>query len=342
MGTWGFGAFENDDASDTVGGITSELEAELVNFVHRVRFTYAMHYHRARAAAVILTTFATVGLKTWSPPEDATAPLIEQAFRAYFQAVPGFEPQHREAIEADVVEFVRVFANPDVIVAPPVEADVAGALRALGAEPAAWSWARFGFDFADAWKHSATPPRRTPQVALAAGVDAETMIRAISETLLREAKATKRSRLDVRNDLVELLEKLAGGASFKATRNLTKRIHDASKVEGEALMKRFRARAAGSVFTSDPEDDPLQDVLFQTKELAQIHDAATTLGAMDPYRAGDFVEKLVRDAKATDVLGTLRAKLEPAVLAAAKQRATEMGDEVSIPIGTVYRKGPKH
>jgi hypothetical protein len=319
----GFGAFETGDGSGVVRRMASGLEAELVSFVHRVRFRYAMHYDRARAAAVLLTTFAKIGLTTWSPPEDATAPLIEHAFRAYFQAVPTFEPAHRQAIEADVAELVRLFAAPDVIVSPPQTDEVHGALRAIGAEPDAWLWARpFGSDFADAWTHCDSPPRRIPQVALAAGVDDKKVLRAIAAALLREAKATRRSRLDVRHDVVQLLGKLAGGgASSAATRKLTTRIQDASKAEEDAVLTRIRALTFNF---GDPSvlghEDPLQGVLFQTAELTRMFAATKTLGAWDPYQAGDFVEKLVRDAKATNLLATFRAELEPALHAAAKRR----------------------
>jgi hypothetical protein len=318
-----FGAFANDAASGMVGRITADLEAELISFVHRVRFRYAMHYDRARAAAVMLTTFAKVALTTWSPPEDATAARIEQAFRAYFEAVPHFEPEHRHAIEADIAEFVRAFAAPAVIIAPPLQNEVSGALRAIGAEPAAWWWARsFHGDFADAWSHSDSLPRRTVQVALAAGVADKKVLRAIASALLREAKATRRSRLDVRHDVVQLLEKLAGGgASSAATRTLTTRIQDASKAEEDAVLARIRAMMFNVGDPSVLDEDPLQGVLFQTAELTRMVAATTTLGALDPYQAGDFVEKLVRDAKATKLLATFRAELEPAVRAAAKRRA---------------------
>lgn len=334
MGTWGFGAFENDDASAIVGGIRADLEVELVSFVHRVRFTYAMHYDRARAAAVMLTMFAKGGL-VWSPPEDATAPLIEHTFAAYFRSVPSFDPDHQHAIEADIAELVRVFADPDIITSPPVADSVEGALRAIGAEPAAWAWARsFGFDFADAWKHCALP-RHTPQVALAVGVDDKHVIGAIAGALLRTARAIEHSRLAIRGDLFDLLEILV--AEDVASRAVTERIQEASNVEGAAALKRFRERDPDEPSNGD-DDDPLLNVLFQIAELTRMRDATEAAGALDPYRAGDMVERLVRDTKTGDFLATLRATLEPAVLIAAKHRSEALGVEISIPL--VWRRDP--
>jgi hypothetical protein len=333
VGTWGFGAFENDDASGIVEGIKAELEAELVSFVHRVRFGYAIHYDRARAAAVMLTMFAKGGL-TWSPPEDATAPLIERTFAAYLRSVPRFDPDHQRAIEADVAELVRMFADPDIIMSPPVVDTVEGALRAIGAEPTVWGWARsFGFDFTEAWKHCAS--RQTPQVALAVGVDGKHVIGAIAGALLRTAHAIEHSRLDIRADVVDLLETL--GANDSPSRTVIERIQEASKVEGAASLKRFRERDPDAPANGD-DDDPLLDVLFQVAELTRMRDAMDADGALDPYRAGDLVAKLVRDAKAGDFLATIRANLEPAVLIAAKHRSEALGDEISIPLA--WKRNP--
>jgi len=334
VGAWGFGAFENDDASGIVGGIKAELEAELVSFVHRVRFTYAMHYDRARAAAVMLTMFAKGGL-TWSPSEDATAPLIERTFAAYFRSVRPFDPDHQRAIETDIAEFVRMFADPDIITSPPVADSVEGALRAIGTEPTAWGWARsFGFDFATAWNQCAALPRHTPQVALAVGVDDKRLIGAIADSL-RTARAIEHSRLDIRDDLFDLLDTLVAEHSPSPT--LIERIQEASKVEGAAALKRFRERDPDAPSNND-DDDPLLDVLFQVAELTRTREAMEAAGALDPYRAGDLVERLVRDAKGGDILATIRAKLEPAVLLAAKHRSEALGDEISIPLG--WRRDP--
>jgi hypothetical protein len=336
VGTWGYGAFENDDAGALIGGITSGLESELVSFVHRVRFAYAMHYDRARAAAVVLTKLATLGLR-WSPPEDATAPRIEATFRAYFATITTLEPEHRQAIDADIAELVRTFGDADVVVAPPPPDTVRGALRAIGAEPAAWWWAdRFGFDFAKAWEQADSLPRRIPQVALAAGVDAGSIMGAFAAALLRDANGVEHSRLAIRGDVVKLLAAMAGGSRSSA--KLAARICDASKAEGDAWLKRFRANREAA---SAEVDDPLLGILHETAELIRMSNAAAECGALDPYRAGDFVEKLARDSKAGAVVATLRAALEPAVLAAVAGKARALGDEVRIPIGTVYRKPPK-
>lgn len=315
------GPFETDDASDIVGTITSTLEAELVSFVHRVKFTYAMHYDRARAAVVMLTALAKSGVP-WAPPEDATVPLIERTFATYFQKVT-FEPDLRRAIEADLAELARVYADPDDVASAPTEEEVHGALRAIGAEPAACQWASaYDVEFGEAWSHSASPPRRTPQIALAAGVDHARVTCAIADAMWSEASATKGSLLDVRDDLLAVLEALAAGdASSRSMSERIERLRGANEAAAEAFMESMRERPG------DPSDeDPLRDLLAQAVELIRMRDAATALGALDPYWAGDVVEKLVRDARSVDVLQIVRAKLEPAVLAAARQREEALGD----------------
>jgi hypothetical protein len=320
VSTAGYGPFENDEGRGVVNNITSVLEAQLVSFVHRVKFGYAMHYDRARAAAVLLTKLARTGV-AWSPPEDATPAQIEQTFRSYFQQITTFAPALREAIEADIAELVSAFSTADVAPAPTTQR-VGGALRAIGAEPAAWAWGyAYAFNFEDAWKESEA--RRVPQVALALGIRDKDVIRAMAKALLREAKAVKRSKLDVRDGLLRVLDRLAAdGAITGSTRKAAEQVLERSKVIADAVVQKFRQHMLTSSFPYEADSDPLEDALHLTAELTRMCRRAQHCGALDPYQAGDFVEKLARDSR-TNAVRTVRAALEPGVLAAARRRANQ-------------------
>lgn len=329
-----YGPFDNDTGRDIVGDITSSLEAELVSFVHRVKFAYAMNYESARAAAVLLTMFANNGLP-WSPPEDAKAALIDKTFQTYFQTITKFPPELRRAVEEDIATFVKTFANRDVTPRSQGTQRVSDALRAVGTRPAAWRWgAAFAFDFVDAWMHSESPARCTAEMALAAGVSAKEVIRAIAKALLREVKAIKRSRLDVRDGLLKVLDRVATtGVISGRTRTSADQVVEASRTAGAAFLKQFHQHMAKSHLPMRPAPtDPLEEMMHQTAGFIQMCDSAAQHGMLDPHRAGDFIERLARDAK-TDALGAIRSALQQPVLRLAKRRARQIQRNGLIVVG---------
>jgi hypothetical protein len=346
MGSWGTGAFDNDDALDILGDVASAVEPHLVSFVHRVRFKYAMHPDRARAAAVLLTALARAGIR-WTVPEDATADLMGGAFATFMGFNPGLDPSHREAIERDVADFVAAYADPPVIASPPSTRMVSGALRAIGAEPSAWDWAdRYGSDFEAAWHNAREEARFIPQVALAAGLESRLVIAAFADELLREIDGVGQTQLDSRADMLRVLEAIArdGLAPHPEADRLIAFLENdrARQIE---RARRHRRAMEEHVLTGAPlpddEEDPLIAPLACTVELIGSCRSAAERRALDPVRAGDLLAMLARGPNRDEAHGaSIHAALDPPVRVAIHARRTAPDEVVSMPLGRVNPQKP--
>lgn len=347
MGSWGIGTFQNDDAVDVVADVTTELEPHLVSFIHRVRFTYAMNEDRARAAAVMLTALARAGIVR-AVPTDATADLIGGAFATFLGFEPGLAPSYREAIERDVAEFVATYSDPIVTIPPPSDRLVTGALRAIGAEPAAWRWAnRYDSDFEAAWQSAREEARFIPQVALAAGLESRLVMTAFADEVHRETVESGQTQLDFRADMLRVLEAIARDGvapDAEADRLIAFLKNDRPRRIERARSYRMAMEMhvlTGAPMPDDDEEDPLIAPLSHTVELIRLCRSAEEARALDPVRAGDLLGMLARRPNRDDAqVASIHTALDPAVRAAIHARRTAPDEVVSIPLGGVKPQKP--
>jgi hypothetical protein len=255
MGTWGFGAFENDSAADVAGSIIQSLEDQLVRFRHRMRFKWAMNYEEARAAMVLLPHLVRLGV-SWVPPEDATPELITEAFHE-FLALPSskFADAHRDAMNADIEKFVEVPFNA---VRPlPPEYTVDGVLRRGGAAPHVCHWGhRFFADFERAWQEG--DARQLVSLAAAAGLEFRWALSAFLTSAIEALEHAQTDSHGVREELRKAIVRLVSGDSHTEVEpKVAEQLRELSREDGlfgvGYVVHRLARASLSAVGASDPE-----------------------------------------------------------------------------------------
>ena len=203
--------------------IVEMLESELVRFTHRVRHDHGVEIDRARASMALLGSLVGSGVP-WVARSDSAPPRIHDAFAELAARQPATWPL-AGAIRDEVGAFLD--ATRDV---PVVDlADRAGSptamLRKAGAHPDLWWWAAQHDSLAALWQASGADVTRLVSVALAFGVPADTVARALASAFTLVATRAKTKRTTQRNDLVALLTRLHTiGASALGDRELVAKV----------------------------------------------------------------------------------------------------------------------
>jgi hypothetical protein len=193
------GALDTDDGRALAGEVTELLESELVRFAHRVDHDHGIELDRARGAMVLLTAMLRAGVPWTARPDCAPTRLA-----AAFEAMAHRDPAHAEVIRGEILAFQAWTVNIAVI-DPPAHT-TAARLRAIGAAPETWWWsAGYDHDHVRCWKACAASSERLVQVALALGVAADPIARALAGAFIVAATRAKTRRPAQRNDLVALL-----------------------------------------------------------------------------------------------------------------------------------------
>lgn len=202
------GALDTEDGRALAGEVTELLESELVRFTHRVQHDHGIELDRARGALVLITALLRAGV-TWNPRSDCAPARVAAAFEEMAKR----DPAHAEVVRAEIDAFEVWTANVASIDKP--DHTIAARLRQIGAAPETWWWAAgFERDHVRCWKAAGAASDRLVQVALALGVPAEAIARALAGAFIVAATRAKTRRASQRNDLVALLGRfVTGGAT---------------------------------------------------------------------------------------------------------------------------------
>ena len=278
MGTWGIGAFENDAACDLKDDVLDPLQAELVEFTRRGALGYQTRPERARAAMVLLTAFARGGAR-WVPRDDVTPARIIATFESMLKS----QSEAAEAVREELEAFEAATAHLDAVMTAPSEDTVERALLRIGATARVCRWARrLSDDFDEAWE-VCEAVRDLPVLALAAGVPAEQVLRAIAAQFFHLA-SDARSTVSWRPALLGTLQSLADSASSSsAARSETRQVLvRATRVVADERRAHHRAmeRVSGDEFVPRVED-PLVAYLWPTLEVEELF-ADAQRGPLDP------------------------------------------------------------
>ncbi len=295
------------EALDTVEGaalvkeIVDGLEAELVRFRHRVLHDHAIELDRARAAMVLLGTLVRGGVR-WAARPDSDPARIHEAFSTLVPRDAKLAP----ILKREIADFFA--ATADVTVGPEDTAKTSAALlRRRGAEPSLWWWAVDHPEPARCWTACGSDVDKLVQVALAVGVTAEQVARALAFAFGTLMTRIKTKQTQQHADIIDTLGALAdtGVAALS----------DAQLV-GSITKLAFEMTAVQQMRAEKRPPDPIVDAAIHTFQLVE---ALKTTGATpDLERFAGIATRAERmfASRGMQLAGLLRQELDEAVTAA--------------------------
>jgi hypothetical protein len=313
------GALDTDAGSALAGEVTELLESELVRFVHRVHHDHGVALDRARAALALLTALIR-GEVPWTARPDCAPARIAAAFTAFArrESIPA-------ALATELLTEVDSFVTASVRVAVVDEParTTAALLRRVGAAPELWWWAtRFDADHGQCWQACVTASDRVVQVALAVGIEADLIGRALAGAFTVGATRAKTRRTAQRNDLVALLGRLvaSGAAVLDQDRELVAKV-TALAFEMTAAQAPWWT-GAGASAGNRTRADGVADVAVLTFQLLELFTAIAAGREPDPERYGELAARAdeTLSGKALRVGALLQRELDPAFAAAVQTR----------------------
>jgi hypothetical protein len=177
-------------------------------------------------------------------------------------------------------------------------------LRAAGATPEAWWWAsQFDDDLEQCWTACGTNAERLVQVALAIGISADAVSRALAGAFAVTATRAKTKRTAQRNDLVALLNRLAtaGATAVLVERPLV------SKVTALA----FEMAAAQQPWARRGSEDGIGEIAVLSFQLVELFGAARA--DLERYADVAFRAERVLKARGLSLANFLKRDLDPLV-----------------------------
>jgi len=254
------------EALETIEGvafateIVELLESELVRFCHRVTHDHGIELDRARAAMVLLTRLVSSGV-VWTARPDSSPARIHETFSGLLPRHPALAKILRRELAEFFVATVEVKVVDDPARTP------AALLRRAGAEPQLWWWAAAYERPERCWAECGSDVGKLVQVALAFGVTADRVARALAAALGVVATRSKTRRTAQRNDLAGVLNRLASaGAAVLADPALL----------GTITKLAFEMTAAQQAWWKDQRTAPdgLADVSIYSFQLVEIFQAS--------------------------------------------------------------------
>ncbi len=256
-------AFETAEGGAVAAEIVAILESELVRFCHRVAHDHGVAVDRARSSMVMLGTLVAAGAR-WTARPDSAPTRIHDAFAELAARQPADWP-----LAADIRREVAAFldATASVAVSDVADRSPAGLLRSAGSDPDLWWWAAAHDTPERCWTACGEHAPRLVQVALALGVPADRVGRAIAAVLGGATQKTKTRRVAQRDDLLALLSRLAsrGGAAIADSRELVART---TKLAFESAATQLAARR------DVPPTDGIADLAVLAFQLVALFELA--------------------------------------------------------------------
>jgi hypothetical protein len=248
--------------------IVEMLEAELVRFCHRVAHDHGIELDRARAAMVLLGKLVGAGV-AWTARSDCAPTRIHEAFTSLLPRNLALKP----LLKRELAEFFVATASVAVVDTPAVTP--ADLLRRAGAEPQLWWWASEYDKPERCWAACGNEVGRIVQVALALGVSADRVARALAATFGVVTTRCKTRHTAQRNNLVAVLLRLSSqGAAALADQALAGTITKLA-FEMTAARQTWWAGAPGTPSDSRAAPDGLTDVSIHAFQLVEIFQAAS-------------------------------------------------------------------
>jgi hypothetical protein len=313
------GALDTDDGRALAGEVTELLESELVRFAHRVDHDHGIELDRARGALVLLTALLRAGV-TWTARSDCAPARLAAAFEAMARR----DPSHAEVIRGEIAAFESWTANVAVI--DPPAYTTAERLRAIGAAPETWWWAAgFERDHVRCWKSCAGSSERLVQVALAIGISADPIVRALAGALIVAATRAKTRRPGQRNDLVALLGRFvaAGPAVIAADKALVAKATSLAFEMAAAQQPWWTGAGASGGGARRSSADGIAEVAVLSFQIVELFTAIAAGRPADPERFGAIAGRADRAlaARGLRLAALLQRELDPAFSEAVKGSA---------------------
>jgi hypothetical protein len=198
------------------------LESELVRFGHRVAHDHGVQLDRARASMALLGTLVASGVP-WTARPDSAPQAIHDAFAQLAARNPSSWPL-APVIRSEIDRFLEATATVTIVDDADATTPTAR-LRHCGAHPDLWWWASPFDTFDRCWNECGANVTKLVSVALAFGVPADRVARALASAFTLVATRAKTRRTIQRNDLVALLTRLSSvGAQALADRDLVAKV----------------------------------------------------------------------------------------------------------------------
>ncbi|MBS1117776.1 MAG: hypothetical protein H6Q90_4 [Deltaproteobacteria bacterium] len=272
-------ALETTEGAALAAEIVERLEAELVRFCHRVTHDHGIELDRARAAMVLLGKLVASGTR-WTARSDSMPTRIHESFTQLLPRYPALAPIIRRELGAFFVATVEVVVADDDLAMTP-----GALLRRAGAAPQLWWWAA---DFAQPetlWAGCGADVGKLIQVALAFGVSADRVGRALAATFGLVATRVKTRYAAQRNNLVAVLLRIssAGAAALKD-----------QELVATITKLAFEMTAAQQAWWKDQRATPdgLADISIHSFQLVELLQAAAR--PPDLERFGALVSRAAR------------------------------------------------
>lgn len=288
------------DALDTEEGgafareIIDALEHELVRFRHRVQHDHGIELDRARAAMVLLGKLVGAGI-AWKARPDSDPARIHEAM----STLVGKDPKIATTLKREIAAFFAATADVEVL---PEDTSKAPAvlLRRVGSDPSLWWWAAQYGDTKDCWAGCAGDVDRLIQVALAFGVQRDTVARALAAAMATLMTRVKTKPSAMRDEVVATIDRLA--------RDGAKALDDPKFVAAITKLA-FEITAAQSM--RQMKGDPISEIAVH---LFQLVDALKTKQT-DVERLGAVSGRMDRmfATRGIQLAGLLRKDLDPFV-----------------------------
>jgi len=309
------GALVTDAGRALAAEITELLESELVRFAHRVYHDHGIELDRARSSLAVLTVLLRGGLP-WTAQADCAPAKLAEAFTTAV-ARDRTAPALAAAVRAEVEAFTAAAGAVEVKDRPP--RSLSDLLRKVGAPPESWWWAgEFGADRARCWKAASASAGYQVQVALAVGIEADVVLRALAGAFTVAATRAKTSRTGPRNDLVALLGRFVatGTGAIEHDRELIAKA-TALAFEMAAVQQPWWTGADGAA-PGRRTADGITEVAVLSFQLVELFTAAATGRRPDAERYGDLAARADRSLSSRGVrlAALLQRELDPAFAAA--------------------------
>lgn len=308
------GALDTEEGRALAGEVTEMLEAELVRFTHRVHHEHGIELDRARGALVLLTAMLRAGV-TWTARPDCAPARISAAFEEMAKR----DAAHADVVRGEITAFTAWTANVAVVDTP--DHTIAARLRRIGAAPETWWWAAgFDQDHVRCWRAAGAASERLVQVALAFGVAADAIARALAGAFIVAATRAKTRRTSQRNDLVALLGRFvtSGAAVIERDKELVAKATALAFEMAAASQPWWTGSGAGP--RRGASADGISEVSVLAFQLVELFAAIADRRPADPERFGALAGRADRALAGRGLrLGALlQRELDPIFAEAAK------------------------
>lgn len=307
------GALDTADGRAMATEIVEMLESELVRFTHRVRHDHGVQLDRARASMSLLGSLVASGVP-WTARSDSEPPRIHDAFAELAARQPATWPL-AAVIRSELGTFLD--ATRDVPVVDRDDDSPTATLRKVGAHPDLWFWASQYGSLPAVWQGAGADVTKLVSIALAFGVPADSVARAIAGAFTLVATRAKTRRTSQRNDLVALLTRLHTiGASALGDRELVAKV---TKLAFELMAAQQQKWPGDRGPAMAVAPDGLGDIGIRAFQLLSLFEAEAKLSPPDVERYAELASGAERTFHALGLrlAAMLRKDLEVALAALA-------------------------